>query len=197
MTELDVVNDMLATMGISPLNQLDDNNPDVANCRRIIAAQSEEIQSIQWWFNLEQIDLFADAVSGFIYLPGDAIRCDPVIREPLLPIVQRGQRLYDTDKNTFVFPIGSKVTCWIVRKIPFQDLPPSAQRVIAVASARKFQQSFDADPQKMGRLDQEYGMALTKLRSEHIRNLRPNLLYKNSTLQPLTWINGNSFRARR
>ena len=194
MTELDVVNDMLATMGISPLNQLDDSNPDVANCRRIIASQSEDVQSLQWWFNFEQIDLYPDALSKFVYLPGDAIRCDPVLREPLLPIVQRGSRLYDTDKNTYKFEDVSKITCWIVRKIPFADLPPSAQRVIGIGSARKFQQSFDADPQKMARLDQEYGMALTRLKAEHIRNIRPNLLNKNSTLNSMSWINGTSYR---
>lgn len=194
MTELDVINDMLATMGISPLNQLDDNNPDVANGRRILASQSETIQSRGWWFNKEQIELFPDALSGYIYLPGDAIVCDPVIREPLLPITERDGRLYDTDKNTFVFTGNKPVTCWIVRNIPFKNLPPSAQRVIGLASVRKFQQSYDADPQKMARIDQEYVVANAMLMAEHTRNIRPNLLYKSSSLRELSRINGNSYR---
>lgn len=194
MTELDVVNDMLATMGISPLNQLDDNNPDVANCRRIINAMSSEIQSMSWWFNKELIDLFPDAVSNFVYLPGDAISCDPILREPLMPIVQRENRLYDTDKNTYTFPAGRKITCRIVRKIPFKDMPPSAQRVISIASTRKFQQSFDADPQKMARLDDEYMLSLAHLRMEHTRNISPNFLRRNSSIRSLSRINGYSNR---
>lgn len=194
MTELDVVNDMLATMGISPLNQLDDNNPDVANCLRILNTQSERIQAQSWWFNYEQIDLFPDAESGFIYIPGDTIRCDPVRREPLLPITQRGLRLYDTDRNTYDFTGWGKVTCWLVRKIPFDMLPLPARHAISLASVRKFQQSFDADPQKMQRLDSDYLESMIRLRAEHSRHTRPNLLNKPSTMGILNRINGHSYR---
>lgn len=198
MTELDIVNDCLATMGISPLNQLDDNNPDVANCRRIIKTYSEDIQSRGWWFNNERVKLFPDTLEGYIYVPNDCISVRPIMRHPLLPITQRGNRLYDNDignedyGNGFIF--DKPVTCWYIRNVPFKELPPTAKRTIGLASVRKFQQSFDADPQKMGRLDQEYGSAYMMLVAEHTRMENANMLRRNSTLRDLAAINGSSGR---
>lgn len=196
MTELDVINNALATMGISPLNQLDDTNPDVANIRRIIRQKSEEVQATGWWFNTELIDLYPDALSGFIYTPNDAIICDPVKKEPILPIVQRGSRLYDTDRNTYDFTGYGFVRCRLIRLIPFDDLPPSAKRAVSVTAVRNFQQSFDADPQKMARLDQEFVIAMAGLKSEHTKDIRPNLLNKSTTLNALNRISGSSYRWR-
>lgn len=191
-TELDIVNDMLATMGITPLNELNEDNPDVAGCRRIISQESSKIQQKQWWFNKERIDLFPDALSKFIYIPADAIRCNPIRKPPRMPVVVRGRRLYDTDKNTYQF--DEMIECWVVRNIPFNDLPLSAQVVVSMASVRRFQQSFDADRSKLEQINIDFQMAMADLNAEHIRNTDVNLIRKNSTIRELIGIRGGNRR---
>lgn len=199
MTELDVVNSMLATMGVHPLNSLSEDDDDVAVCRKIIREASLKVQKKSWWFNREEIDLVADTEGPdhFIYTPGDAIRCDPVVRTPgPYRVVQRGRRLYDTDRNTYAFPAGTRITCTLVRLIPFDDLPPSAKEVVSLYAVIKFQQSYDADNSKTNQLFMELSEANMDLSKEHIRNTKGNLLFKNSTAYTINRVNGLGTRFR-
>lgn len=192
-TELDIVNDMLATMGVAPLNEINEDNPDIAGCRRIIRKESLKVQQKSWWFNLERIDLYPDSISKFIYSPEDTIRCSPIRKPPSMSITARGRRLYNNDTNSYKF--DHSVECWLVRDIPFVDLPVSAKAAISIAAVRKFQQSFDADRAKMEQLNVEYFAAMADLNSEHIRNINVNLIEKNSTLRILNGIKGgNQYR---
>ena len=196
MTELDVINDCLATLGESPLVEIDEDHPFVAGIRRAFANQSEAVQAETWWFNKELITLIPDASSKFIYVPQDTIRCDPVIDTygtyNSLPIVQRGRRLYDTDKNSYEF--DKNIDCILIRNIPFTDLPPSAQRFISLATALKFQQNYDADPQRTNQLMMEYNKSRADLNAENIRNLKPNFLHKTSNQIKMSRIGGYTYR---
>ena len=189
-TELDVVNEMLSTMGITPLNGLSEDNPDTANCRRIIDTCNKTTQGTGWWFNREEIDLFADADSGFIYIPGDTLSCDPVCERGYYQVVVRGRRLYNTLDNTYVFPAGAKVKCKLIRLVPFDDLPVLAQRAVMLAAVIKFQQNYDADNTKSQFIMQEYAKSMIDLKSENIRNMNSSLLWKKSTAYTLNRING-------
>ena len=55
--ELDAVNEILSSIGSSPVSSLeDDSNIDVINAKRILNGVSQEIQSRGWFFNtLEMI----------------------------------------------------------------------------------------------------------------------------------------------
>ena len=189
-TELDVVNEMLSTMGAVPLNGLSEDNPDVANCRRILDLSNKSIQGKGWWFNKEEIDLIADAVSGMIYIPNDTLSCDPACERGQYQVVVRERRLYDTNKNTFLFTPGTKIKCRLTRLIPFGELPVQAQRLVMVSAVMKFQQSYDADDFKTQQLAAEYQQAYINLNAEHTRNFNSSLLYKKSTVHSLNRING-------
>ena len=55
MTKLDIINDMLATIGEAPLNELDARHPHVAAGLRILDQKNREIQvngGAGWWFNI-------------------------------------------------------------------------------------------------------------------------------------------------
>lgn len=197
MTELDVVNDALATMGEAPLVAIDEDHPLVAGIRRIFKNQCEAIQSEQWYFNKEIITLVPDADSSFIYVPLDTIRCDPVLstyhgQVGYTPIVQRGRRLYNTETNAY--EMTEPVKCILIRNIPFADLPSTAQRVISLATSLRFQQNYDADPSRTQQLVLDYNIARGVLMAEHTRNIKANFIWKNGLANKLINIGGSTYR---
>lgn len=179
LTQLDVVNDMLAALGESPLNDLNEGHPLAPIGQRMIATANAREQSKSWWFNKELVDLSPDP-AGSIYLPNDTIRVDP--QEPSLHYVQRGRRLYKPyapsleDKFKFTAP----VRCWLVRLVPFEDLPATAQIVVSFSAQLDFQKAYDADQAKFQQLVLEYRQALVTLNAEHIRSQDANLLRRKS-----------------
>lgn len=192
MTELDVINDALSTLGEAPLNDVDEDHPYTSTIRRFLERESQKVQQTGWWFNRELVTLPPDAVSSFIYVPNDAIRCDPLSKRELNLAVQRGRRLYNTDTNTYVF--DKEVECLLVRNIPFTDLPPEAQEAINTAVKKAFQAAYDADTQKAQLIVMEYQEAMGKLKQVHIRNVKSNFIYKNSSLRQLAKIGSGIIR---
>lgn len=191
MTELDVVNDCLSTLGELPVNTLDDDHNLIAAARRAFATCNLREQAKQWWFNTERVTLTRDS-TGSMYTPGDSIRCDPV--DSTLPYIQRGRRMYDTGTATgagsgYDIAQGS-LDCWLVRQIEFEDLPPSAQVLVAVSAQLKFMAAYDADSQRYRQLLAEYQEAYMIVNSEHIRNNQSNMLEKHPTIGRLRSIAG-------
>lgn len=169
MLEIDVVNDCLASLGEAPVASLEDDHPFLPTARRLLGQELIKIQAQSWWFNQEYIELSPDS-AGHVYVPADAVRCDPVEG---LPYVQRGRRLYDTWKGQY--EIEGPVMCTLIRAVAFGDLPPAAQQVVALATVLKFQQAYDADARKTQELRVDYQQAWAFLKVEHIRSINANL----------------------
>lgn len=186
-TQLDVCNDMLATLGEAPLNTLEDGHPLIPAMVRAISMANWREQSKAWWFNRELTTLNPDN-AGVIYLPSDTIRVDP--SNPALDYVQRGRKLYQPyapptqDKYKFTSP----VECWLVRCLPFEDLPAAAQTYVAYSAHLDFQRGYDGDPQKTDGLKLALRDAFLTLNAEHTRNLNINLLKRSSTASVLQQI---------
>lgn len=193
LTELDVVNDCLSTLGELPVNELDDEHVLIAAARRCFKQVALREQSKQWWFNTELAALTVDADSH-IFTPADAIRCDPLDRG--YPYVQRGRRLYDPYLATYKIQ-HPEVKCLLVRNVVFEDLPPSAQIVISLATQLKFTAAYDADRVKYGQLVTEYQEAYANMNAEHIRNSSANILERHSTLGNLLAIRGSKSQRMR
>lgn len=183
LSELDVVNDMLATLGESPLNAIEDDHPMVAAGVRALKVASWREQAKGWWFNKETVTLAPDA-DGYIMTPADAISVDPV--SPSNEFVQRGRRLYNPSTTSYKFT--ASVECKLIRSVPFEDLPPSAAAYVAQCAILAFQTSFDADPGKVREIKQSRADALMALNAEHIRNQQVNLLYRPSMQAKLGFI---------
>ena len=171
LTELDVINDMLATLGETPINSLDVDHPFVAAGRRFLRVASYREQAKSWWFNREHITLTPDA-QGNLRTPNDTLRIDP--SNPAIRLVQRGERLYDVNRASYAF--ANSVECTLVRHIPFEDLPSPAQTVISLSAQRDFQKAYDADVQKFQQINLELREAQMTLNAEHTRNVGANLL---------------------
>lgn len=179
LSELDVINDMLGSLGEAPLNALDEEHPLVPAGVRMLRVASFREQAKSWWFNQEIITLSPDATSGFVYTPDDAIRVDPTDGTSF---IQRGNKLYrpyGDASDRYVFT--SKVECVLVRLIPFEDLPPSAALLVSTGAQKDFQRAYDADQLKYAQIVQDYRDAFIQCNAEHIRNRGANLLTKPST----------------
>jgi hypothetical protein len=134
-------------------------------------------QSRGWWFNTDYLTLSPDSVSGFIYVPGEALDVDPGY--PAL--TYRSRRIYDRTNGTYDLrgflsqAHRSTLPVVAIQNIPFEDLPPLAQRVVAARTALSFQASFDGDHDKYIKLGDEYQQAFNTLKAQHIRHQRVNL----------------------
>lgn len=74
--ELDAVNEILSSVGSSPVNSLEDDlNVDVLNAKRILSAVSTEVQSRGYRFNtLNNVYLTPDSDTGLVPFAHDYIR---------------------------------------------------------------------------------------------------------------------------
>lgn len=192
MTELDVLNKMLATLGEAPLQDLDEEHPLVPAAKRQIVATIGIELGRGWWFNRETVELHPDPHSGFVYVPGDTLSVDPAVTTSHL--VQRGRRLYDTQNSTY--SIAETVTVKLVRGLPFEDLPPNAQVLIAAEATVRFNLDYEGDRQKLEEAKAESRIARIELGREEIRNTDVNLFRRASTAAMLNRISTASGRLR-
>lgn len=193
LTELDVVNECLKTLGELPLNTLDDEHDLVPAARSALKRVNMREQAKAWWFNKELTKLTPDVVTGYIAVPSDTIRVDPT--DESLNYVQRGDRLYQpyasaaADKYKFTAP----VECWLIRQLPFEDLPATAQTLISVATVLDFQKDYDADRQRVASLQQDYQVAYMTLNAEHIRNVNANRFRSPSMVRTMGLLTPNRY----
>ena len=192
-SELDVINECLASQGETPLNSLDDEHPYVSSARRMLRVANGREQAKGWWFNRETLTLTPDPQSNFIYIPEDTISVDPTSQWTHL--VQRGRRLYDPQGAGYA--IGKQVSVTLLRLIPFEELPLPAAAYISLCAQRDFQKAFDADRMKVEQIYRELQEALMTLRAEDIRNAGVNLLYKPSTLARMNALGGRPMHLQR
>ena len=187
-TTLDVVNECLATLGEVPLNTLAEPHEFKASAQRYLSRANRRIQSTGYWFNTESATLAPAPLTGHITLSGDTISWrsgvrarDTLTLEAAQPwLVQRGTRLYDTRNRTYVHTLPAIGT--LIREVPFEDLPPVANDLIAAEAVLRFQSSFDADNSKRQELAQAWSLATTALRAENIRQAKVNLINSNPRL---------------
>ncbi|WP_331694584.1 phage tail protein [Pandoraea sputorum] len=189
LSQLDVINACLDTMGESPINSIDLDHPLVAAAINKLNTSNTLEQSRGWWFNKDLIELVPDSTTGFIYLPADQINVETAYPA----VVARGRRLYDRTKSTydmrpFVSGTGGVVQAIVVREIPFADLPMMAQHVVCARTALDFQAAFDGDRDKYNKLGGAYQQAFNVLSAENIRNERINFLNAPSVLSKLRLI---------
>lgn len=136
-TELEAVNEMLNAIGEGQVSSLDTGNADVQQCVRLLRDHSRKLQSRGWWFNREQEYTLTPDIDGYIVLPANVLRVDPSEEDRHeKPWVQRGLKLYDPTKHTFVFPEAVKVD--MVVGLSWDDLPQTARSYITAAAGLEF-----------------------------------------------------------
>lgn len=137
--ELDAVNEILSSVGSSPVNSLEDDlNVDVLNAKRILKATSIEIQSRGYVFNtLNNVYLSPDSDTGLVPYARDYIR----VFTTGYKLVDRSGYFFDLVSSTNEFPEGLTVG-ELVKELPFEELPVIFRKYITVRSARVFQMRY-------------------------------------------------------
>lgn len=166
-TELDIVNGCLATMGEVPLVEITDDHPFVPAARASFRAAMMEVAGRNWWFNTDTVVL-RKTEGGMTYAPEDAVSVYPV-RDDRLTV--RGRRIYNRIEGTY--EVGDQ-QCVVVRMLDFEDLPQMAKAHIKNHAVLDFQKNYDADQLRMQQLVQQKADSWSTLNAEHIRQIQYN-----------------------
>ena len=137
-TELECINIMLAAIGEAPVNSLTGTVPvDVRIAQSTLTEINKQVQSEGWSFNTElDVTLTRDANNNVV-LGTDVLRVDAQTHDhPSIDPIQRGLKLYDRKKNTFVFDEDLK--CTVVYFRSFDELPEQARSYMTIKAARIF-----------------------------------------------------------
>lgn len=137
-TLLDAVNALLQAIRVAEVSSLAlvDANTDSAGAKKAIDQASREVQLEGWNFNREREAVYDIDPSGYINLPANTLKVHTARYSSGNRLVQRGLRLYDPKKRTFVFTESATVD--IVLGLEFAELPFAARALITGTAARRF-----------------------------------------------------------
>lgn len=140
MTKLDAVNQMLASIGQSPINTLTGTIPKDAS-KAVLALDTvlREVLTKGWSFNTDYEYELTPDVNDNILIPSNAMWVDPEYQSN--DYVMRWDagtaKLYDRVNQTYT--ITQAVKCRIVWAYEFEQIPQVARHYIAMRAGRVFQ----------------------------------------------------------
>lgn len=142
--ELDVVNTMLGTIGMAPINSLasDTKNAEVVVAEKVLYRTSRAIQTLGWDFNTEEDFPLSRDVDGYITLGENFLSVDFNGRYTNNKYVLRGTRVYDRQEHTFI--LSEDLKCEAIVFLPFNELPQVARHYIGMKAVVKFQDQTTA-----------------------------------------------------
>lgn len=136
LTELEAVNIILKAAGDSEVSSL---GSDISgNAEATLDEVSREIQEHGWHFNREDNYEFSVAGDGTVTLPDSVASFDIDARSPY-DVVQRGNRLYDKVSHSYASFAAGTISGTVIFIFPFDELPPTARRYIALEAAHRYQ----------------------------------------------------------
>lgn len=179
MLQLEVINEMLGTMGEAPLATLTAPHTLRGAAQRVLKLTDEAVQARGWWFNRETMTLQPSGVDGTVYLPGDAIGAR-LPKSLYGRYAERAGRLYNLEAGDWVRVKVPDVQ--IIRQVPFDDLPTLASDAIGLRAIVKFQRDYDGDSQKTRDIRGEAADSWASMQAEETRQVRANRIYSNPRL---------------
>jgi len=179
LTELDVVNAQIATMGEAPLTSLTIPHPYVAAGLNYLRKKSRQFQTIGWWFNTATLDI---TPADDTFVVSDQLPCGILsLRGPYGRALSiRGTQLYDHQERAILEDRVCGVV--VVYELPFVDLPPSAQQYAMDLAILAFQKEYDGSDAKTRLCQQDVSQSFVIMNTEHIRTIRANKLRNPGTL---------------
>ncbi len=177
-SELDAVNNLLLSIGQSPVNTLHvPGVKDVSIARMSLHDTSREVQGHGWWFNTDtNYPLMPDS-QGRVMLPPNALQVIPQSTE----VTERGGGLYDRTRRSFLFPTGVAVNCTVRWFFPFEELPQAARNYIQRRAGRIFQTNIVASRILYEFTKELEVEALAEMQRNDLRVNRPNFFNSAST----------------
>lgn len=184
LTELEAINEILATGSDSPISTLEENVViDASLAMNTLRATSVEVQTRGWNFNSDDALQITPDQDGHVRLPRNTLKIDTVGPSANFNCIQRGLRLYNKTDKTYVF--SGPVTVDIVYGLDFEELPSGARLYITIKAARKYQDRYFGDPNTHSYTLQDELEARAALREEEIASVGSNMLTDSQFIQCL------------
>jgi len=147
-TELAAVNEVLTSLGQTPVTNVNQSNPDVAVITQTLNVTSREVQGEGWNFNTEyDYELSFDAGTGEIGIPANVLRLDLTDDTQYRGIrsVIRQSKLYNATDHTYVWTENVNVD--IVWWIELSDCPRPIYDYIVARTCSMASNKLIGDPQ--------------------------------------------------
>lgn len=177
-TELEAVNECLENIGQAPVSTISgDLGVDAQIALNFVRKVNRELQSKGWHWNTEKNYPLTPNGDRDILLPSSTLAVDTDGDDRDRDLVQRGVRLWDRDEHTFRFdkPVRVRITF----ALPFEEIPETARRYIAMRSARIFQNRVEGQDDQSDLRDEMSAMA--DLMADELRSQDNNALHDNWT----------------
>lgn len=165
LTELDIVNSMLRTIGIDGLTSTDTDHPDYVEALQVLNEVRADVNKLGYWYNTSYPTLELNA-SNEIVLPANSLSSDPCDRNK--NYVKRGSKLFDMDNRTYT--IDAAVQVKLVENLEIEEMPETAKSYIKAKARYEFYADNDGDAQQVARLERDRLRAWAEFYREHIRN---------------------------
>jgi len=137
LTKLEAVNICLSSMGEPTVNSLDGAAVDAQMASDLVDETLRSVQGFGWHWNRERHVLSPNFV-GEIILPANTLRVDTIEDSRSVDVVQRGGKLFDKTKSSFIF--DSPLTLEIYVQLAFDQIPFAAKQFVTIRAARTLQQ---------------------------------------------------------
>lgn len=159
MTKLEAVNEMLLSIGESPVQSLSSGLGDAAVAESILDRTNRRIQLKGWHVNTDRAVTLSKNASNQFTLPVDTLKVDTVNpqsgrqentprRSSHINAVMRRSAddtkwlMYDADNNSETWTNETELTVDIVKFKDFADLTPALQEYVWTAAAHRFQKGM-------------------------------------------------------
>mgnify|MGYP003609378378 FL=1 len=142
LTELEAVNEILASIGESPVNTIENpTNVDVINCLRILRNVNRRVQSKGWTFNkIASYTLNPDTTTHKIRWLSNLLY---VVGTDNKKYTKKGDYLFDWEEQTDIF--NNSIDCTIIFLVDFEDKPDPMRSYITAKAATTFQTRYLGD----------------------------------------------------
>ncbi len=194
---LDAVNTCLVSVGEAQVSDIFANEAvDVETAKSIITSQDLAIQAEGWSWNREEALLLNPDDDGFIHLPNLTLRVSNAYwatSGAIARVVQRGERLYNTEDHTYVFTQPVQVD--LIVRLDFTEIPEVARRYITVMAADRFQMTQQGNPSVKRVTEQDILQARTTLEQHEDEVARTNGVQGNKSV--LSVLYGQGMRRNR
>ena len=154
--QLDAVNEMLMSVGQTPVTQLEATNPDVALAFETLTQVSRGVQAEGWTFNRENhLSTFGpDSTTKKIQIPDNVLQIDLSDNHDnrSKDAVRRDGYLYDRENHTFEWDSTPEVN--VVYFYDWGDLPKPIRDYVVARAAAIFSSRIVGDPTQFQLLSQ-------------------------------------------
>jgi len=136
MTELDAVNEVLASIGEAPVNSVGTGLSESRLAQLQLERSSRDIQRLGWYFNTTPNAKLIPNNKKEIQLPRNTLKLDTGSQQ----FQARGRKLYDVINRTY--QMGGTIKATLVVGLDWDELPESVKIYIVVKASRIFQNDF-------------------------------------------------------